>query len=298
MPEDKIIDLHVHSNNSDGTFSPKQLINFASDNNVGIFAITDHDSISGLNEFKNNISENMLGINGIEFSSYIYDANQIIKIHILGYCFDEKNLLFQSLVNEMKYKRINAHLKLLKELKSKIRMLPEDEIRKLDITRYCWFDREVIKCLETAGFKTELLDEIRNYYKINRFSYGIDYELDVRRVIDAIHLAGGYVVFAHPMAYKFSTDRDIVKRIIDKLSVMGIDGIEIYQSDCTQKDTLWLKDITDSNNLLYSVGSDFHRNVNSDGRKIGLGIENNLCISETTLTNEIIKSKKYFKKVN
>lgn len=65
MPEDKIIDLHVHSNNSDGTFSPKQLINFASDNNVGIFAITDHDSISGLNEFKNNISENMLGINGI-----------------------------------------------------------------------------------------------------------------------------------------------------------------------------------------------------------------------------------------
>ena len=100
------------------------------------------------------------------------------------------------------------------------------------------------------------------------------------------------------MAYRFSTDRDMVKRIIDKLSVMGIDGIEIYQSDCTQKDTLWLKDITNSNNLLYSVGSDFHRIVNSDGRKIGLGIENNLCISETTLTSEIIKSKKYFKKVN
>lgn len=297
MPEDKIIDLHVHSNNSDGTFSPKQLINFASDNNVGIFAITDHDSISGLNEFKNNISENMLGINGIEFSSYIYDANQIIKIHILGYCFDENNLLFQSLVNEMKNKRINAHLKLLKELKSKIGMLPEDEIRKLDITRYCWFDREVIKCLETAGFKPELLDEIRNYYKINRFSYGIDYELDVRRVIDAIHLAGGYAVFAHPMAYRFSTDRDMVKRIIDKLSVMGIDGIEIYQSDCTQKDTLWLKDITNSNNLLYSVGSDFHRTINSDGRQIGLGINNNLCITQTSLTNEIIKSKKYFRKV-
>ena len=100
------------------------------------------------------------------------------------------------------------------------------------------------------------------------------------------------------MAYKFSKDKHKVEIIINKLIDMGIDGIEIYQSDCKIKDSLWLKQIVDSKNLLYSVGSDFHRIINSDGRQIGLGIDNNLCIEKTSLSNEIIREKKFFKKVN
>ena len=298
MTNDKFIDLHIHSNNSDGTFAPKQLVDIAEKNNVGILSITDHDSISGLDEFKCSIPYDMLGVKGIEFSSFIIDNNEKIKLHILGYCFDEKNYLFQSLINEMTEKRIDKHLKLLKEVKEKIKRLPEEEIEKLNIDRYCWFDREVISCLEKIKYSKENIDELRNYYKINRFSYGSDYDLDVKRVIDAIHSASGYVVFAHPMAYKFSSDKDRIERIIKILILMGIDGIEIYQSDCMIKDIIWLGKIANENNLLFSVGSDFHRIKNSDGRQIGLGINNNLCITETSLTNEIIKSKKYFRKVN
>ena len=226
MTNDKFIDLHIHSNNSDGTFAPKQLVDIAEKNNVGILSITDHDSISGLDEFKCNIPYDMLGVKGIEFSSFIIDNNEKIK------------------------------------------------------------------------YSKENIDELRNYYKINRFSYGSDYDLDAKRVIDAIHSASGYVVFAHPMAYKFSSDKDRIERIIKILILMGIDGIEIYQSDCMIKDIIWLGKIANENNLLFSVGSDFHRIKNSDGRQIGLGINNNLCITETSLTNEIIKSKKYFRKVN
>lgn len=297
MTNDKYIDLHIHSNNSDGTFTPKQLVDIADKNNVGTLSITDHDSISGLDEFKCNIPYDMLGVKGIEFSSFIIDNGERIKLHILGYCFDENNYLFQSLVNEMTEKRIDKHLKLLKEVKEKTKRIPEEELKKLNINKYCWFDREVISCLERAKYSKEIIDEIKMYYKINRFSYGSDYDLDVKRVIEAIHLAGGYVIFAHPMAYKFSNDKDKVLRIINKLIQMGIDGIEIYQSDCLSVDTLWLDKIVTDNNLLYSVGSDFHRILNSDGRQIGLGINNNLCIKETSLTNEIIKSKKYFRKV-
>lgn len=239
----------------------------------------------------------MLGVKGIEFSSFIIDGKEKIKIHILGYCFDENNYLFQSLVNEMNEKRIDKHLKLLKDLRQKIKKIPEEEIAKLNINKYCWFDREVISCLERAKYSKEIIDELKMYYKINRFSYGNDYDLDVKKVIEAIHLAGGYVVFAHPMAYKFSNDKDKILRIINKLIYMGIDGIETYQSDCLNADTLWLYKVVADNNLLYSVGSDFHRTLNSDGRQIGLGINNNLCVKETSLSNEIIKSKKYFRKV-
>ena len=74
MINDKFIDLHVHSNNSDGTFTPKQLLELADKNNVGMLSITDHDSISGLAGFKCNIPYGMLGVKGIEFSSFIIDT--------------------------------------------------------------------------------------------------------------------------------------------------------------------------------------------------------------------------------
>lgn len=295
MTNDKYIDLHIHSNNSDGTFTPKQLVDIANKNNVRMLSITDHDSISGLDEFKYNIPYDMLGVKGIEFSSFIMDNNEKIKLHILGYCFDENNYLFQSLVNEMNKKRIDKHLKLLKEVKEKIKRISEDELKKININKYCWFDKEVISCLERAKYSKEIIEELKMYYKINRFSYGSDYDLDVKRVIEAIHLAGGYVILAHPMAYKFSNDKDKILKIIKKLINMGIDGIEIYQSDCLSVDTIWLDKIVTDNNLLYSVGSDFHRTNNSDGRQIGLGIDGNLCIVETSLTNEIINKRLYFK---
>lgn len=296
MLNNKYIDLHTHSNSSDGMFFPKQLVGIAKSNNVRILSITDHDSIGALNEFRTSIYDDMIGIKGIEFSSYVICDNEKVKIHILGYCFDENNSKFKSLVKEMNDKRRKSHLKVLCDLRDKFTNIPEEEIYKLDINRYCWFDREIIKCFENANYSAEKIDELKNYYKINRFQYDEDYALDARRVVDIIHSAGGYVIFAHPMAYKFSNDKEKVQKIINKLVNMGIDGIEIYQSDCSISDTIWLKEYVDKYNLLYSVGSDFHRTMNSDGRTIGLGIDNNLCITETTLTNEIIKKRKYFKR--
>ena len=290
------IDLHVHSYESDGIFSPKYLVGEANKNNVSILSITDHDTIRGLDAFRGSIPSDMIGIKGVEFSSYVVDNGDIFKIHMLGYCFDETNPAFKSLICEMADKRVNAHLGLLNVLKEKIKGFPKEKIQELGIDKYCWFDREIINYLVMQNYPTEMLESLRTYCKDNRFSYGRDYDLNARKVIDAIHSAGGYAVFAHPMAYNFSNNIDRLKNVIDKLIEFNVDGIEIYQSDCPRKDTIWLKNIADNNHLLYSVGSDFHRDVNSDGRQIGLGIDNSLCITETTLTNEIIESKKYIKR--
>ena len=297
MTKNKYIDLHIHSNISDGDFTPKQIIGIAGNNNVKILSIADHDSISSLEEFKENISSGLLGINGIELSSYVTHNNEEKKIHILGYCFDEKKYQFKNLVNEMNEKRKNAHLRLLKDLREKIKDFPDEEIKKLNINRYCWFDREIIDCLERSKYPKEIIDELKLYYKIHKFNYGNDYNLDAKRVIDTIHSVGGYAVLAHPMSYDFSNDKDIVSIIINKLTDMGLDGLEIYHSECLLSDTIWLREIVNKNSLLYSAGSDFHRFIDSDGRKIGFGINNNLCVQETSLTNEILKTKKYFKKV-
>ena len=86
------IDLHIHTTNSDGYFSPKEIVEMASKNDTSLIAISDHDSICGLPEFKENLKFGMHGIAGVEFSSYIMLNNKKIKLHILGYGFDENNI--------------------------------------------------------------------------------------------------------------------------------------------------------------------------------------------------------------
>lgn len=287
------IDLHIHTLNSDGYYFPKEIIDLAQKNDTNFIAISDHDSINGLSEFKLNLKEGMIGVSGVEFSSFILINNKKIKLHILGYGFDVDNPKILTLLNEMKQKRITSHVNLLNTVKDKLLRLPEDSLSKIDMERYCWFDREFVKCLEKEKYPTDIIDYYKKYFKSNKFSYGSEYGLDVSRVIDAIKSANGYVVLAHPMAYKL--DRDDVTEIIRKLTILGIDGIEVYQSDCKAEDSLYLMEVADRYNLLSSVGSDFHRDFNSDGRSIGIGINSNLCIEETSLTNKILELKKCFK---
>lgn len=291
--EKKYIDLHIHTNDSDGFYTPTEIVNMAIKNNTNFISISDHDSIDGIESFKKSLNKNMIGVNGIEFSSFIIIDNEKIKLHILGYGFDEKNIEFLNLVNEMKAKRRNAHIDLLKFFRQRLIILSENSMESLNFDRYCWFDREFIKCMEKDNFSEELINYYKDYFKCNKFSYGNEYELDCRKVISAIKNADGYVVLAHPMSYKLN--REKISRIISKLACYGIDGIEIYQSDCSIEDSLYLEQLAKKYCLLTSVGSDFHRNINSDGRMVGRGINNNLCITETSLTNKILEKKKYYK---
>lgn len=288
----KYIDLHIHSINSDGFFSPSELISMADNNDTKLISISDHDSINGLKEFQSSLKKDMIGFSGVEFSSYILKNGKKIKLHILGYGFDENNIEMKKLLQEMKEKRIKAHLDLLNMVKEQLLNLPEKSLSKIDMERYCWFDREFIKCLEQENYPFEQIDYYKHFFKINRFSYGNDYEIDAKRVIDSIHSANGFAILAHPMDYKLS--REDITNIILKLVEYGIDGIEVYQSDCNFEDSVYLNNLADKCNLLKSVGSDFHRDFNSDGRIIGKGINNNLCIEETTLTNKLLSLKKYY----
>ena len=290
----KYVDLHIHTNKSDGLFSPTEIIYKANENNTTFISICDHDTIKGIEELQLNLLENMIGVNGVEFSSYLNIEEKRIKLHILGYGFNKNSDYLLKLVEEMKIKRMQAHKKVLNLLKVMSIPLPEKSISQLDMERYCWFDREIIKCLEIENYNLAKIEQLRNYFKTNRFSYGKDYELESSRVIDAIKSAGGIAVLAHPMAYRLP--RNDVLKIIKKLANIGIDGVEIYQSDCTFEDSEYLLNISNKYKLLYSVGSDFHRETNSDGRIIGNGINRNLCVEETSLSNKILEKKLFFER--
>lgn len=289
----KFIDLHIHTNKSDGTFNIDDIVNFASQNKTKIIAIADHDTIAGTNQLPKYLKEDMYGINGVEFSSYVECNGIYVRVHILGYGFDKNDIGLIRLLQIQKQKRITAHLKLLKFLKEDLKCIPVESISKLDLERYCWFDREVIRCMQEENYSADVIGYCKDFFKKNRFSYGSDYDLDAKVVIDTIKAAGGYSIFAHPMDYKL--ERTIVDLIIANLISLGIDGIEVYQSGCSIEDSNYLMNIVQQYKLLYSVGSDFHRKINTDGRMIGRGINDNLCITETSLTDKLLKKKLYFK---
>lgn len=73
------IDLHTHTSYSDGMYSPENIIELANKNNTKILSIADHDTINGLKELRENLKSDMLGINGVEFSSYVVFKQQKFK---------------------------------------------------------------------------------------------------------------------------------------------------------------------------------------------------------------------------
>lgn len=88
----KLIDLHIHSQFSDGQFDIKQLVELSRTNGVELISITDHDDIRSALELKNNSDiKGIEYVNGVELSSYIKLNEKIIRLHILGYGYDEEN---------------------------------------------------------------------------------------------------------------------------------------------------------------------------------------------------------------
>lgn len=289
----RYIDLHVHSNFSDGHFEPKQLVEFAHQNQVKMMAIADHDSIQGLTAYKEALQSNIMGVNAVEISSKIAINDKLVRLHILGYGFNENDRALLSVLDELKQKRLIVHHQLLSDLKKNFSSLPLEHIAHLDFEKYCWFDREIFRCIKKNISDADLINQYATYFKNNKLHYGKDYETDVRKVIEAINNAGGISVLAHPMSYRLPLED--VKPIISRLVDMGIMGIEAFQSDCNYNDSIELLKEVKRYQLLYSAGSDFHRLVKSDGREIGHGINQNLCIEETTLSNKILEKKLYFK---
>ena len=106
----KYIDLHAHTNYSDGELTPDELIKLAIKNNVGTLAITDHDTIDGLNNITYK-SDKINIIHGIELSAKV----DIGTLHILGFGIDKDNKELNKKLIELKDNSINSVLSVIEQ---------------------------------------------------------------------------------------------------------------------------------------------------------------------------------------
>lgn len=257
-----MIDLHMHSINSDGEFSTLELVEKIVNSGINIFSITDHDNINSCLEMERiKLSSNFLYVPGVEFSA----CCGRYQCHILGYDVDYRNVRLVRECSEIKKRKLEKIKLVLKYLR---------DVHMIDITQDEEFSiinkkgtigrMDICKLLIKKGYGTR--SEIYDKYltipnmKSHRSDAGI--------ITDIIKQSNGVSILAHPK--EIEDDYKVnIEDIIENFLKIGIDGIEVYNSIHTLKDVRRYLLLAKKYNLLTTGGSDFHGKLKPE-RCLGL----------------------------
>ncbi len=270
----RYIDLHVHSNCSDGTLTPEELVYRGIKQDLVAFALTDHDTVSGVDravkkaeELENHIQV----IPGVELScQYPVSLERQVEIHILGYHIDNHNKILVDTLERVAEERDNRNKKMCQNLHDAGYPISYEELVETfgdQILTRAHFAKLLLKNggvpSMDAAFHTCLA--IDSPYFVNR-----EY-LTPKGAIDLIRGAGGIAVLAHPLLYKLSVSE--IRQMLDELKSYGIAGIEALYSRNHGTDEAFVRKLADEYGLFITGGSDFHGD-NKPDIEMGIGTGN------------------------
>ena len=278
----KLIDMHSHSNFSDGEFSPSDLINRAKDRNIEYFSITDHYTIRGLKSIDKSDFSDINIINGIELSGKVKKG----KMHILGYNFDLDNSNLNKELSFLRDNSLNNVLTIIEQIKKDYNIFfGYDDIKDMINAEHNLNRVDVSKLCVKNGYAENIEDA---FYKFLDSAFektrGVNKRLTYEEAISLIDCSGGIPVLAHPKSLELS-ELELLK-LVRCLISCGLKGIEVYHSSHSEEEMeLYLK-IANMYDLLVSGGSDFHGPIVKPGIELGSG-NNNLNIKSLSLVDEI-----------
>lgn len=292
----KRIDLHIHTTMSDGSFTPKQVIDEAVKNGVSTISIADHDTVEAYTEelFIYAASKNINIIRGVEIST----KNSKVGIHVLGYNYDLENEEFKESLKRIRNARHDYLHNVSEKLNELGYVLNVEELDKIDSVTKAHIALDVISNKENEGIlikefghipnKGEFIETIMNE---NCPAYVRKESVTPKQAADLIRKAGGKVVLAHPVAYVHEdalTDEDILD-IVNDMNPDGLEANYLYADKYNNKfdETKKWNEFAKEHNLFVTAGSDFH---NKDGIRPEIGFVNtDFVLSEDTI-NEIIRN--------
>ncbi|MCP4264228.1 MAG: PHP domain-containing protein, partial [Candidatus Brocadiaceae bacterium] len=246
-------DLHIHTDLSDGTMSPGQVVKEASRLNLHTIAITDHDTVDAIETAQ--IVGNMEGINiipAIELSSNY----QSVDIHLLGYFVDIKNCALLDKLAELRSERVERIKKITKKLRALGVNIESQEV--FDVSKEGSPGRmHIADVLCRKGYCSGIRESFQKYLSDNGPAYVSKEALTLKDAIELIISSDGVPVLAHPGVTKRDT-------LIPKMVEYGLQGIEAYypthQPDVVKR---YLQ-IAKKHDLVVTGGSDCHGNRKPD----------------------------------
>lgn len=256
-------DFHMHSTFSDGTLTPKELVSLVKKENLNYFSLTDHDSISGINEAS--YYANKLGIKcipGIELST----EHNGESIHILGFFKndDYKNPKLIKILDDLKENRLNRARKIIENLdiffNIKVDLNKLLENRQDIITR-----PHIAKEIISAGYPYTFNEIFDKFIGFESEAYVPLTRISTKEGIEILKEFGALVFLAHPVLLK--------KSKVEDLLIYDFDGIEALYSQNKKEDTYRFINIAKEKNLYITCGSDYH-GIENDERHGELGSVN------------------------
>lgn len=258
------VDLHVHSNASDGTLTPSEVVWLAKKTGLAAIALTDHDSIEGVDEAVAAGKEYDIEIiPGVELScAYISK-----EIHIVGLFVDCKNTGFLNELNRLKETRNARNEEMAEKCRERGMNITIDELLKeypgAVITR-----AHFASYLAKKGFVSSVKDAFDRYLNDHAPCFVPRYKMPCSETIELIHNAGGIAILAHPILYKLGNSE--LEKLVKYLAGCGLDGIEALYSTYTSGEEIQIRKLARENGLLISGGSDFH-GANKPHIQLGTG---------------------------
>lgn len=271
----KLVDLHVHSHYSDGTYSPKELVDYACSKGLSAFALTDHDTTEGLEEaISYALDSSVQVIPGIELSTE-YEGRDI---HILGLYIDYHKPSFKASIQAFVDSRIERNQKMCRNLQkagidityeSLLAAFPNSVITRSHYARYL-LDKGYIKSMAEA-FERFIGDHSPCFVPREKVT--------PLQAVQLILDADGIPILAHPTLYRMSDSR--LDKLVGELKSAGLAGIEGIYPTYTKGEERHMRALASKYHLLLSGGSDFH---GSNKPKLDLATGyGNLAVPESIL---------------
>jgi predicted metal-dependent phosphoesterase TrpH len=264
------IDLHIHSTASDGTLSPREILNMAQRLNLGAISITDHDTIDGTKQaLAIGIPPSLKFLTGVEISvnpppSFSCPGS----FHILGYGINIDDAQLNHTLVRLQEARKNRNPRIIELLNHMGFELTLNEIR--EDSGECQLGRpHIAKQMVKKGFVQSVNEAFDNYLATGQPAYVDKYRVDCKRAIEVILNAGGLPVLAHPVLLNLKDD-DVHEKLIVCLKEMGLKGIEAYYPEQPPDLTARYIKIADRHGLLITGGTDFHGSIKPE-IKMGSG---------------------------
>ncbi|AKL95413.1 protein TrpH [Clostridium aceticum] len=259
----RYIDMHTHTTASDGVYTPSQLIDYAITKGLSGIAITDHDTVEGINEgisYANKL-ENFILLGGIELSTEYLGE----EVHILGYGINHKSEELLQTLSFIQEQRKSRAAKIVGKLQALSLSITYEEV--LSIAKEGAVGRpHVARILVEKGYTENIQETFQRYLNKGCPAYVARYKITPFEAIEIIRKVQGFVVIAHPGLIK---NEKILKDILEK----KVDGIEVYHPEHGKKEHERFLSVAKQYNLCITAGSDFHSPPKGEGRHGDLGSE-------------------------
>ena len=248
----KYIDLHVHSNASDGSYAPAEVVRQAKEGGLAAMALTDHDTVDGLPEAV--AAGQRLGVEvipGVEISAQFPGGT----MHIVGLLIEYHDGLLDRRLAVLKQARIDRNPQIIKKLNDlgiAITMARVEEISGGgQVGR-----PHIARALMEAGYVSSIQEAFDKYLAYQRPGYVSKFRFPPNEALAMIREAKGIPVLAHPFTLNLAAVS--LKNLIIELKAQGLAGLEVFYSEHTpEQEALYLK-LARELDLLVTGGSDYH----------------------------------------